>query len=65
MDGEARACRHVAGLGREPGLADARLADQQEDTTPTGGHVVQGGAQLSELAFAPEEDGPTHLLGPR
>jgi hypothetical protein len=65
VDGEVGASCQVAGLAGKPGLADARLADQQKEPAPARGGVVQRDAQLSQLAFAPEKDGPTHPLGAR
>ncbi len=50
----------LARLAREPGLANPGLPDEEERPPLTGRDALQSSAQLGELAFASEEDRPTH-----
>ena len=52
-----------AGLIRAPGLADSRLAAQQEQMAMTRGRVGQTRTQLGELALAPHEQASRPRFG--
>ena len=55
--GAVRARRPARRLVGQPGLADARLARQQEEPPPPRHRAVQRGADLRQLALAPDEHG--------
>jgi hypothetical protein len=50
--GVAGSCRQ---LGREPGLADARLAGDEHGRAPVGPRRLEGALEPPELAFASDE----------
>ena len=43
-------------LGREPGLADARFAGDEDGRAASGSRRIEGALELPELAYASDED---------